>query len=886
MQQEDSKLAERCADLSNQVKRATAWVNENRDLVRGEYDGLQAELRRSGRFFRKCETAARRKMCVGVFGPSQAGKSYLISALARDDKGTLLADFGGQQRDFITEINPEGGKESTGLVTRFTMSKPASLPPGFPVQIRLLTETDLVKVLANTYYADCEHREIPDAKAISAALDRLQGRMQSAPGRVGLDELEDLKEYLDKDFRAKPRVQELERSFWLRALDIGPRLGLDDRISLYSLIWDEVEPFTQLLRSLAGALESLGHPDMAFCPIEALIPRDNSIIDVAMLQGLESSQSEGTIEVVTGNGGRAQLPRPVVTALTAELTIVMQEKPAEYFEHTDLLDFPGYRSRFKFNDVRAELGKPDILKDMFLRGKVAYLFQRYCAERELTSMLLCIGPSNQEVQDLPGVINDWLLSTHGETPERRLGKPMALYFVLTKFDMEFEQKAGSPSVETRWDNRLHASLLDFFGKQHDWPKIWDGQKAYNNLFLLRNPNFKFGAILEYDAEGKEKCVRSDQQAYVDALESAFLKSPGVRDHFSDPREAWDAAMKFNDGGITRIREKLSPLCNPAIKRQQLTTNLAERLERLISRFKPFWKTDDKEEERKLKAQLSKKLARVFASMVETQKFGEFLHSLGIQDYSLYELYFEAQRRKQQSASEGEADTPQTSVTIGSTVRADDLLGDIFGDDDDEPASETSPGDSSTKAVERHKDEAAHFASLIESHWFEKLHELSDNVVMQRYYAFPGQDFSAFVSELCLGSSRLDLRGRMELALRQAASYANIDNERVVWKQVSLAANLINSYVDWLSYNPRALSNDERTVMIGGRPATLFTPPPRVECYPRLDEEQATFDRQWYADWLRALVSCIMANVDFDGQQTINPEQNLIIGEIINNFSKV
>ena len=93
-----------------------------------------------------------------------------------------------------------------------------------------------------------------------------------------------------------------------------------------------------------------------------------------------------------------------------------------YFEHTDLLDFPGYRSRYKFDDVRRELEKPGLLREMFLRGKVAYLFQRYCAERELTSMLLCIGPSNQEVQDLPGVINDWICSTHGERPEERAGR--------------------------------------------------------------------------------------------------------------------------------------------------------------------------------------------------------------------------------------------------------------------------------------------------------------------------------------------------------------------------------------------------------------------------------------------------------------------------------
>ena len=71
-----------------------------------------------------------RKMCAGVFGPSQAGKSYLISALARDTEGNLQARFGAEMHDFISEINPEGGKESTGLVTRFTMTRPESLPEG------------------------------------------------------------------------------------------------------------------------------------------------------------------------------------------------------------------------------------------------------------------------------------------------------------------------------------------------------------------------------------------------------------------------------------------------------------------------------------------------------------------------------------------------------------------------------------------------------------------------------------------------------------------------------------------------------------------------------------------------------------------------------------
>ncbi|MDR2727134.1 MAG: putative virulence factor [Deltaproteobacteria bacterium] len=882
---DDMQLAEQCARFDAQVEKAKGWITANRGMVQGEYDGLHAELRRAGRFFRRCRTAAERKMCAGVFGPSQAGKSYLISALARDTSGSLWADFGGAAHDFIGEINPEGGKESTGLVTRFTMTRPAALPEGFPVQIRLLTELDLVKVLTNTYYADCEHREAPDGKAISAALDVLQGRMGKGGG-ASLDDLEELQEYLKRDFQAKPRVQELNRSFWARALDMGTKLDVEGRVRLYSLIWDGVEEFTDLLRLLVGALEQLGHPDIAFAPIAALIPRMGSIIDVAMLEGLGANGGATPLEIVTADGKRAVLPRSVVTALTAELTIVMQKKPDDYFEHTDLLDFPGYRSRYKFDDLRKELRKPDMLKELFLRGKVAYLFQRYSAERELTSMLLCIGPSNQEVQDLPGVINNWINLTHGEKPESRRDKPVALFFVLSKFDMEFEQKKGAPSVESRWDNRLHASMLDFFGKQYDWPRNWDGSRGFNNMFLLRNPNFRFDAVLDITPEGVERGVRPEQAANVADLEKAFLGSKLVAEHFSHPRESWDAAMLLNDGGIGLIREKLRPLCSPDIKRGQIETSLRENLERLTARLKPFWQTDDKEEKRKQKTLFAVHLLRdILGRMAEPSYLGELANSLRVADQDLYDLYFDVRA----AMARAQEDERATEPIMGGDVDMDNLLGDLFSDDVTAPppvakTPDETP-DKQAAGVVRFKDEAAYFASVIEGHWLAGLHQLADNPALQQRYGFPAADFSAFVSELSLGSVRLGLRQNMEEALRQAAAYADIDIERRVWKQASQAAAMINAYVDFLGYNPRVVGEAGRTIQGRDKPIVLFTPADPVGDYPLLAATRAGTASPWKTDWMRAVTACIAANVDFDGQQIVNVEQNRLLGDIIKVFDQ-
>ena len=869
-----------CTGLSNACTEAGNWVTRNAELVRNERDGLLRELRRAGRLFRSCARASQRKMCAGVFGPSQAGKSYLISALARDASNALLAKFGEQTHDFISEINPEGGKESTGLVTRFTMTAPATLPDGFPVQIRLLSETDLVKIIANTYYADCEHKEDPQSD-ITATLQTLVQRAHNGASPVDLDALEDLREYLLKDFRSKARIQELERSYWEQALSVGPRLGLDDRVLLYALIWDEVPEFTHLLRTLLRALEALGNAEEAFCSLDALIPRANSIIDVATLAELDGDATSAELELLTPQGRRATLQRAVVTALTAELTIVMSRSPAPYFDYTDLLDFPGYRSRYKFDDVRRELRKEGMLKEMFLRGKVAYLFQRYCAERELTSMLLCIGPSNQEVQDLPGVINDWICSTHGERPEDRVGKEISLFFVLTKFDMEFEQKKGAPSVETRWDNRLHASLLDFFGKQHDWPHEWDGTNAFNNLFLLRNPNFRFDAILEYDADGREKGIRPEMQHYVGELESAFMKSRLVAAHFKEPRTAWDAAMRLNDGGINHIRESLSPLCNPEIKRDQLLQSVKDACKTITHRLKTFYKTDDKEETRKQKLLLIRTLYQRLGLLENKhQRLG--LRSFTVSDTDIFELHPEAYRRFLELSDEESDLTSEASPSQEIDITQVDLdAWDPFSNDT--PDTDSKSQGTQNAAVANKMDEASYFAFCIENHWVEKLHRLAEDAALQKYYMLPEQDFSALVSELATGAARLAIHDDMIKAFRNVAAYANTQKESIVRQQAGIAAHVINSYVDWLGLNPHTKSETERTVKAGTSSSVVFSSQPPVTGFPRLSESPTSYTSAWFSDWLKALYALIMDNVNFDGEQTVNVEENTILGSILQHF---
>ena len=231
--------------------------------------------------------------------------------------------------------------------------------------------------------------------------------------------------------------------------------------------------------------------------MDALIPREKSIVDVLTLDKLGADAAD-TLLVRPKQADGAARPTPACRARWSARSppssrVAIAEKPWDFFDHTDLLDFPGARSRLKLANLEdvakakgvAEGANP--LRELLLRGKVAYLFQRYSAERELSAILLCIPDGNQEVRDLSDMMTAWIDQTIGATPADRAKQKNALFLVLTKMDREFEQKAGETeeSRKLRWSARLNNSLINNF--RGEWPANWNG-RPFDNTFWLRNPD--------------------------------------------------------------------------------------------------------------------------------------------------------------------------------------------------------------------------------------------------------------------------------------------------------------------------------------------------------------------------------------------------------------
>src|SRR6266446_1578803 len=878
----DIKLAQDCETLAVAASEGVNWLKGAADqspTVAQQAPSLISELQKVRNQSRKLARAARRRMCVGVFGPSQAGKSYLVSILASRDGHPLQARFADKTYDFLREINPPGNRESTGLVTRFGLGLSAG-DKDFPVRVRLLTQTDIVKILGNSFLLDFDHQkaafERPDGGAIRRRLAELRAQvLPTPPGDLDSDDVLDLIEYFDTFFAGV--TAELRIDYWREAIELAPRLSGRDRARLWSVLWYDFQPFTDLYLTLYDGLQKLSFSPEALLGMDALIPREKSIVDVLTLDRLGADADDTLLVRPKQADGRsapdAELPRSLICALTAELSVAIAEKPWDFFDHTDLLDFPGARSRLKLanlGDVAKAKGVAEganPLRELLLRGKVAYLFQRYSAERELSAILLCIPDGNQEVRDLSDMMTAWIDQTIGATPADRAKQKNALFLVLTKMDREFEQKAGETeeSRKLRWSARLNNSLVNNF--RGEWPSNWDGQ-PFDNSFWLRNPTVIDERLMDYDA-GREQGIAEAFAARAIELRGHFMENADVRRHFADPARAWDEAFKANDGGVAYLVKSLTPVCDPAIKRAQVRGQLEIQIRRLVDRLAGFHNATDGDARTK-KRDLLYTVLRGLGNCIQQQLFGELVASLQIGDGALRDIYFRiATARANDGTGKNGKGAAQVAQSSGAAVNVNAIFANVFG----EEAAEDGPAHSVLE------DRAVRFAREAAEYWLENMRRVGSDEKALSHFGVDRQHLGWLIDELVVGAHRLKLLDQLSHEVRELENAANAKWEEIAERQVRTASSTLNGYVSALGFDRLPL--DQRPGLPPNSPTRrVFESPAVMNGTPMLSEDPQPIYADYCKDWMRAFLQLAMDNVGYEGGREITPEQNDRLGAIL------
>lgn len=665
----DAELAAICNDTAHAAAEGVEWLSRYR--APGPHrDSLQKSLRRQAVEARRLANAALRPMSVGVFGASQMGKSFLIGKLIMPKDSPAHVIFGqgdsAVRQDFLEEVNPAGGDETTGLVTRFSI-RSEDTPPGYPVVLRLLREVDIIKILANTFLFDCKGQyriqtgpqedDIDDRRPTPAGMaalgDQVQPRSTPQPG-ICVEDVYELRDYFEKSLPDHVLAQEDYEGYW-RALEaLLPNLDVDGRLRLLAPLWAGLEELSDLYRRLKGALDQLGHPERMFTSLSALADRNRGVLHVNTLSELDAEGPTQTLSVVS-KCGTVTLETCVVTALTAELCVTLESAPWPFFAHTDLLDFPGARSREAkaVHEFLRAPTEPTARAKCFLRGKVAVLFDNYAADLDLNVMLLCSGPENQEVKSLPGLVQDWVIRTHGDTPQRRQGRPVGLFYCLTKCDMLFVRRVGNEAPVGR---RMEKDTRPYGW----WMTEWTPGRPFDNIFLIRNPGIMNRGMFDYydAAPGAPSeyvpAERGLEPEFMQSIREDFLPSylaePLVRQHIAEPERKLDELLALNDGGTTHLAQCLAPVCDQDLKYDQIAPRALQTQQAVYQSLAGYHVSGNIEE------RLAKRLERIERLIQKLrrnrgQMIGPFMASFQIDDTLMEAAYRQYRRSITESAPE-------------------------------------------------------------------------------------------------------------------------------------------------------------------------------------------------------------------------------------------
>ena len=858
-------LVRLCQDTERAAQGALSWFRDYPDRIAAQRPVLEKEFRLAAVEARKLRMAAERPVAVGVYGLSQAGKSYLISTLARPSGGELTAMLD-RPRGFLADINPESDKEATGLVTRFTMRAEKG-PDGFPVRLRLLSEVDLVKILANSWFCDALDAEKASAGLTDAIAEVLGAAERDAAGaaennEVRQEDIWDLSKYCDNEFRGFADAQAIRSGpFWDRMAAVLPRLPLERRVDVYALLWNRFPKFTDVLTRLTARLKALRFDREAWAPITALVPKTESVLKVDTLDHLADT-AQPQIEITAQNGARCTLTRPELTALIAELQITMSELPWPIFQATDLLDFPGARERTG-KDHALEIGaRANALGEFFLRGKVAYLFERYAAERELNALLLCIKESNNAFDaTIRQSIRSWINRTHGNSPEARARVETALFIMLTRMDMHFNRTPGrddSMASDDLWEARVKASLLQPLQEANGWLDNWHPGQPFSNTLLARNPG-KSQSLSRLTDDGVEGELLPGVAEKIVRWGGEFSANAGIRRHVRNPEKAWQEVFRINDAGMSYLVESLAPVCRPELKLNQLSNQAAILRGDMRRRLSEWHVGDDLDAEYQKRLDGLRPALELLEANGNAGRFGLLLTQFHLTPAEAREVLLRTLPTVEANRSAAPAATGAVS-SMRDRLRARAA-----------PAT-TTP----TEAASGNDPTQDRGAALL-SAWIAKLRRFSTETNLPGFFGFDGPTADALVAEMVATAGRCRLQSRLVEGLGRIKGGLRFD--QAADRRAVLVSQLINEHVNFQGMSLDGILSPDRPRVEGGPPA--FEPQPPPEPGFEIGDEPEPFGPLFCLSWVDVLADAVKRNVyDQGGAGMVDQKQNEALGAVL------
>jgi hypothetical protein len=628
--------------LERAIQDASASVDPSSEAA-GEHGQALKDLSVRAR---KLAGAWGRPPCLGFFGPSQAGKSFLVGALLSHELGSLEVVCPSRELDFLKEINPAKGVESTGVVTRFSTQSGAKPLTRGDFQCQLLSLELVLESLATGFLVECTSPAVDPERVERCLRDARLQAGAPAPATY-LDAWESVWHDLNKKYQDRhPYLNDLRRQAalhdgaWKKEVKTTGGWML-----VYSLLWGgpgHANDLDAILRHLVAGLDAVGHARTVEVALEHVRASSDgvSVIDAGCLNSLGTGKTPVRVHAqdywshpANGSPMRDVTVEPgILSALIAEIRLPLKRVEGSLLDKVDILDFPGGRALKGINGFgRAELntGKLENAVEVYKRGKLTFLFEQFSLDREITALCLCSpGPTKPEAVQLQSQVESWIRTRYGSSSP---GSPQeiddpSLFLALTKYDMSLGA-LRSDNAKDRWDSRVQEACVDFWARSgNSWLTNWGAKgQPFSNMFWIRNPYA--------DQMQTLKPGSSDYET----IKQGYLQSRAVQRHVRAFEEKWlavegeDDKTKLPKSGVPLLAQSLRRKLSDDVKAKELRAEAIAIRAELLTLLRAMTPSKDAAEERARILENAQELVRAVSKEMSRRcsgaVFGELLQHL-------------------------------------------------------------------------------------------------------------------------------------------------------------------------------------------------------------------------------------------------------------------
>ena len=241
------------------------------------------------------------------------------------------------------------------------------------------------------------------------------------------DDVWDIRDYFAARFRDEPILRVLAAAgFWEFLAEHATSITNDDRAPPDGArLGRAAATDGRSMSSLSEALGRLGHGREASCALDAILGLDqrtgrflrraDSILSAGTLATLGQPDDQALV-VRTELGQWVSLSRSVLAALTAEVRLPLKGVTSDLLERADLVEMPAIEAREAMPGLsQALVDEPALAGQLFMLSKAILLQERYTADSEITSMVICIDPATRKLAELPRLVAEWVerIARHG-----------------------------------------------------------------------------------------------------------------------------------------------------------------------------------------------------------------------------------------------------------------------------------------------------------------------------------------------------------------------------------------------------------------------------------------------------------------------------------------